>query len=761
MLSMAGSDTLRPISLDEFVQGMLEKTLPMMTTFDRSDRSSFSNNVALAAIYSFYCAEVHTVQGVESLARANDARTPFFNVGFCIWERLMKYLALAEPPRPLMIALESEAKTLTLSESRQLEEFQIASRRLEELRIESRHLPEIRLITLLADTICHIWRLSPEWNKMDQRLTQSNGSAPHNSTVYERLPETPGIFRLVVLRPAISKNAPIDCVLCIESLNNNPQYQALSYTWGNPTQTREISVNKRSFTITENLFIALRHLRNVSRCRVIWVDALCINQNDIPERNQQVQHMRKIYRRASEVLIWLGSESNTTAAAIDFMTRIDWWITGNDSPDTSPLEMKFSALRPFLENSLKREGFRAALLAFLKFVERPWWGRVWVSQEYAMATKAHFLCGRHVMSLFIVEYFLGVWNHCQPLLMQITSEKRSASFHVHGETLYHTGKIFFLVTTRWLVQRSISQRTPVDITDLLSTGRDMNFTDPRDKVYALLGMTFESKYGDDLLKPNYGLDTKDVYVSLATHILSTRQTLDTLLQVCHNTEGEYGGEDIRFPSKRVSELPSWVPDWSRMNETIPIDEIHWSKQTIYQAGLDRVSLTPFQFLEKGLILGVKGVLVDTISIVGSLAPRALSPVLETWRKMVQQADDEIYFGSRTVREAFWRTILCDQWENDNKPYRLGSFIDGKIRFPPCTKGEEARLLSVVDNTPTVRHMARIKGRRFFRTEHGYIGMAPSLARSDDLVVVLLGGHFPFILRKSTFIVGTYDYIGYW
>lgn len=738
ILNMEGSHILDSKSLDEFVYNMLEKILFMATTFDRSDHNRFGAHVA-SVVHFFYCAEIHTVQGFDSYAEANFAKMTFMNIGFFIWERLMKCLVQAEFSRSFMIALESDAKDLSLAESKKSWDS--------------------HLLVIFAATICHIWRLSSRWNKMNQRLIDFNDSASQNSIVYERLPETLRPFRLLLLRPTTRKNAPIDCLLCTRSLNNNPQYEALSYTWRDSTQTRDISVNKKFFTITENLFVALRNLRFSLKRRVIWINAICINQNDIPEKNQQIQHMQEIYRQTSEVLIWLGTKTNTTATAIDFMTRIDWWILKEEEPDIYPSQMEFSVLKSILESSVQRENFQTALLAILEFMKRPWWGRVWVSQEYAMATKAHFLCDGLVIELHIFEYFECVWKFCEPLLSEIHREKRLSSFSVYAEILDHAEKLFFLLTKRLSVQESISQQTPVNITYLLSSSKSLKSTDSRNRVYAFLGMTFGENFENELLKPDYSLSTKNVYVNVATHILSTRRILDILLHICHNTTGERQGEDIRFPTKRARQLPSWVPDWSKSWETVPIDTFVFQQEAepIFQADLDRVSPIPFRFLKHGLILGAKGILVDTISLVGSQAFPTFTPIFETWRKMMSQADDEIYFGKRTVREAFWRTILQDQWRYDNKPSRLDNLVDGHIKFSSCTEEQEARLKSLMDIKLLMYH----RSRRFFCTKRGYIGMASLLVRPDDLVVVLLEGTVPFILRKSTFSVGIYDLIDDW
>jgi hypothetical protein len=98
-------------------------------------------------------------------------------------------------------------------------------------------------------------------------------------------------------------------------------YMALSYAWGLPIM-REIFVNKQSFQATENLEAALRALRcnaTLTKRYKFWIDAICINQNDISERNRQVKRMQEIYSKANDVIVWLGNEADGSDKAMKFV----------------------------------------------------------------------------------------------------------------------------------------------------------------------------------------------------------------------------------------------------------------------------------------------------------------------------------------------------------------------------------------------------------------------------------------------------------
>src|ERR1700753_4144230 len=98
-------------------------------------------------------------------------------------------------------------------------------------------------------------------------------------------------------------------------------YEALSYTWGSPERSCEITIDDQTLAITENLDRALRYLRYISVDRILWVDLISINQENLEERNHQVAHMRDIYKHAERVLIWLGMATYETNRFMDLMVK--------------------------------------------------------------------------------------------------------------------------------------------------------------------------------------------------------------------------------------------------------------------------------------------------------------------------------------------------------------------------------------------------------------------------------------------------------
>lgn len=152
--------------------------------------------------------------------------------------------------------------------------------------------------------------------------------------LYESLDPARQQFRLLHLLPANKreKSKPwysaerIRCRMTLESMAHHPEYEALSYEWGQEAPIVTITINNQKFLVRQNLAFALAALRR-HNTRVLWVDALCINQNDIDERNSQVRQMADIYREAQCVVVWLGRDSCLAHDVVYILERL-----GNHSP---------------------------------------------------------------------------------------------------------------------------------------------------------------------------------------------------------------------------------------------------------------------------------------------------------------------------------------------------------------------------------------------------------------------------------------------
>ncbi len=183
-------------------------------------------------------------------------------------------------------------------------------------------------------------------------------SAYHHS----RLSLGPDSIRLLRLKPCKDQSiVRIHCELFDYNLQDPSQrthlYDALSYVWGNPKVTLPIYVgeHEHELPVTTNLYAALLYLRNSSLERIIWIDAICINQKNGEEKAQQIQLMAKIYSQASRVLVWLGEAADNSDQALE--------------------EIRAAGRKAI--HSLNNETIQ---LAVLKLLERDWFQRIWVRE---------------------------------------------------------------------------------------------------------------------------------------------------------------------------------------------------------------------------------------------------------------------------------------------------------------------------------------------------------------------------------------------
>jgi len=185
---------------------------------------------------------------------------------------------------------------------------------------------------------------------------------------YHGSPLPAGSIRLLRLLPRLAlsqdEDSHIECTLfpydLLDSETTHP-FEAVSYAWGFQDKLRYIRVNTFKCEVGENLHALLLHLRDRFIKRVIWVDAICINQKDIAEKGHQVQSMAKIYAKASRVLVWLGPATDTSKQALDRIREAGWQRTATEA-----------------STQVTEQGTQASEQAVVNLLKRPWFQRIWV-----------------------------------------------------------------------------------------------------------------------------------------------------------------------------------------------------------------------------------------------------------------------------------------------------------------------------------------------------------------------------------------------
>ncbi|KAL6875837.1 HET domain-containing protein [Trichoderma longibrachiatum] len=298
----------------------------------------------------------------------------------------------------------------------------------------------------------------------------------------------PRHIRLLRLLPDWNKNAPLRCQLfeypMLELGDGTHMYEALSYVWGSPEKPYTLYIDEKSMPITANLHEALLRLRNRMIERVIWIDAVCIDQSNVDERGEQIQHMAEIYSKASRVILWLGEAA--------------------DESDQALKRIRMAADEDQQESLATKED-RQAILAI---VRRPWFRRIWVLQEVAAAQHIVVMCGS--MSIDGYAFCLGL-----PSLLPY----EDIPSHIRSVTYLMRGSIFrpkYSINSSGAI--SLDVRPLGGLVDLYHTHEA---TERHDKIFALLGMSSDNP-GASGLTPNYSITWDELMARLVKFILGER-----------------------------------------------------------------------------------------------------------------------------------------------------------------------------------------------------------------------------------------------
>lgn len=266
-------------------------------------------------------------------------------------------------------------------------------------------------------------------------------------------------------------------------------YEALSYTWGSSTLAYHIEVNGKRLKITENLYWALHDLRPQDQDRVLWVDAICIDQSHPEERGHQVKQMGDIYRHADQVVIWLGPSTYETNVFMDSMQKLQQEARNHTYRKWKRTDLRWVDLGTAAQLTLHNQDSALAvqrLKGLQHLLDTPWFKRVWILQEVANASAALVCCGtKSTPSQFfsMAPILMGVQpsSHCQSVLDIMPGPLRLDSWGNQGWDLY----------------------------TLLINFNESQAQDSRDMIYALLVIASDAK-SSDILQPDYGKSEDEV-----------------------------------------------------------------------------------------------------------------------------------------------------------------------------------------------------------------------------------------------------------
>ena len=357
-----------------------------------------------------------------------------------------------------------------------------------------------------------------------------------------------GEIRLLVLEPAADFDAPLICALQHAQLDSNPHYEAVSYTWGLKSHGFTIRLDGHIFSVFESVDAALRRLRLKSEPRTLWMDAICINQDDNSEKNIQVPLMRQIYEQAHQVCAYVGETKDemfhmvissfkpgSTKDDIITFGVINYWarLTVNNMFKKNPLVNRFNIFNVH-DSYLAAE---ARLGEVRELLSRPWWTRAWIIQEVVLAKRLTLICGDEAFGWDLARSMVagGRADQCLGDDYNILSCPEQSALFARFEAMDD------------LRQTWIDHPQKIILLEILYNFRAQSCTDPRDRIYSFLGLARMSGITVD---PDYDLPAVDVYLSFARAVVEKTKSLDIL-----NCKREWRG--VKSPSQQTYAYNIW------------------------------------------------------------------------------------------------------------------------------------------------------------------------------------------------------------
>ena len=542
------------------------------------------------------------------------------------------------------------------------------------------------------------------------------------------------------------------------SIESPPTFSALSYTWDGQSPDRSLHLDDgATLKVTHNVERAIYHLNMLSKSKsyAIWIDGVCIDQENLKDKEAQVPLMGKIYTAAVRTVVWLGESTPQIEEALKASGALLSVLS--KAPEVIALDermMSSYGLPPVESQFWESLGHVLA---------RSWFSRLWVLQEAVLAREIIFICGNTGIDFDIlvnvVEGLEKISLTALPLFN--TKIEHCPRGIVSPMTISGLRKHF--------VQ---SPRKCIEFTVLLLSSSDRGCSDPRDRIYALLGMS-----GPELqenVQIRYDVPPTEIYLDYARWEIQQVNGPNILLLACW-----------KHPRP---DMPSWCPDFDADPQLIPLGAGHSSDQ--YDAGTHPrinnpgnicfITCLPTSNMIKTLGLHVDKVLktlpaIWRFSSDTDMGPdKAQASRCLAWERSCLELSQEVFNRPDTVPEEHWRTLtankfgsnasIADRQHDYERVLQVMACVGHTHANPDNTSGYRktisltpAEMLGMLSFESSMNHA--VQGRSFISTEQGRIGLVPSNARTGDMICVLFNVLTPLILRPRPYDENVHELIG--
>ncbi|CAI6094252.1 unnamed protein product [Clonostachys chloroleuca] len=586
-------------------------------------------------------------------------------------------------------------------------------------------------------------------------------------------------IRLLTVQPATNITDKLDVSWSISNLDDKEiKFSALSYCWGAPLDTVEMMVSsdlepekKTTFDINPTVDLALRRLRRSDQVLHIWIDAICINQENYEERSRQVGLMRDIFSRAERVHIWLGEGHDGVDACLRIArnvynynlkdcpggtdcncdgTRHSLTFKDVDTlaeskrargllPTFHHMDEVFRLLEPSFPDNVAdwAGGSKATSLATLMvgLISNPWFSRVWVVQEVLLSQQAFVHSSKEVIP----------W-----IELRQTSEWLEDPKFTHWHFDYHI-QSHTAMPAIW--KRLRTNKELPDILDVFLDGHDLRASDPRDKIFALLvfgNETHAVQNLDKLIRPDYNKSTEQVFADFSRWWIREKRSLD-ILSAIHSQQGRTWRQTL-YESHGDDQLPH--PSWA-LGST---GRSKWSKASLcaqfdFCATGKREADISLLEASDPLKLLLRGRRISRISCMGYIPIEDMYPYGEHPEQQSEAPSiiDRIFDPCGFT--GFWGIEIIVHDAKDKLMRSRTEYRDhtnahwaycSRSKLPSLCPTEAGGFCSYeTDKLPTCLEKS------FFVTEDGMSGLCPWMAKEGDFIALLDGGKVPYLLRQVT------------
>ncbi|KAH7176848.1 heterokaryon incompatibility protein-domain-containing protein [Dactylonectria macrodidyma] len=619
--------------------------------------------------------------------------------------------------------------------------------------------------------------------------------------------EGPQTIRLIHVHPG-NETDPVQLSLVTTSLDKTPAFEAISYCWGDVQDLREVICDGVTLSITNSLFTGLVHFRRPGQPRVLWADAVCINQADAVEKNQQVLMMAGIYSRATRVLVWLGVADDplygsVSSDVVSSIRKAAQLLPDFDPEDSEEMNLKSQMLRRETKR-LREEGKPNVLdhdwMPLAALLARPWFRRKWIVQEVSVARNCVLYAGGGVEIpwLELAQLSFKMEGMGVERFLAFDLGKRYGRADMTRQNDGHPGseghddevkrkKVWSSLDPLFMSLHCATSLSMVQIyrgrgtlLDGVITTKFFRCSDPRDHIYSLLSLGAKGP----TVQPDYGALASDIFRRFTITMLVEGRSLKVLSLAPDRAIFE----DPNTP--RLEGLPSWVPDLRLMRDDVLVS--YTVRPQAFFAGGHTKPIVSVSEDER--VLGCKGQVVDAIGTLStSMIDALLADLPEirfSWEPVSDPSPDrrrkrfarwlkdcyELAFGNSYGSEdavdsntepmqAFSRTMLCgiDFMRNRLSPDLIATFptsLKWAIDYGTNEDSELAQRhpsMSLSYSTTIDQSIQAFFTLKFCVTQNDRFARVPIHSRAGDCICVLGGGEVPFVIRPTG--RGTYTLIG--